>query len=144
MNQSVPDPGRDSARQRSVSEMLLSVSVLEAIPDALVAVNRQGVIIQVNSQTETLFSYTRDELIGQRIEILVPERQRPEHDRHREQFHAKPKIRRMGSGIDLYGRRRDGSEFPVEISLSPIVTADGTIVLSAIRDISERKRIEED
>ena len=108
------------------------------------AVNRQGVIIQVNSQTEALFSYTRDELIGQKIEMLVPERQRPEHDRHREQFHAKPKIRRMGSGLDLHGRRRDGSEFPVEISLSPIVTADGTIVLSMIRDISDRKRIEED
>lgn len=74
----------------------------------------------------------------------MPERQRPDHDRHREQFHAKPKIRRMGSGLDLYGRRRDGSEFPVEISLSPIVTADGTIVLSVIRDISDRKRIEED
>ena len=145
MNQSaVPDQGRDSARQKLVAETLLSPSILEAIPDALVAVNRQGVIIQVNSQTETLFSYTRDELIGQKIEILVPERQRPEHDRHREQFHAKPKIRRMGSGLDLYGRRRDGSEFPVEISLSPIVTADGTIVLSVIRDISDRKRIEED
>ena len=145
MNQSaVPDQGRDSARQKLVAETLLSPSILEAIPDALVAVNRQGVIIQVNSQTEALFSYTRDELIGQKIEVLVPERQRPEHDRHREQFHAKPKIRRMGSGLDLYGRRRDGSEFPVEISLSPIVTADGTIVLSVIRDISDRKRIEED
>ncbi len=143
MSQS-PDQGRDSARQNSVAETLLSPSILEAIPDAVVAVNRQGVIIQANSQTETLFSYTRDELIGQKIEILVPERQRPDHDRHREQFHAKPKIRRMGSGLDLYGRRRDGSEFPVEISLSPIVTADGTIVLSVIRDISDRKRIEED
>ena len=144
MNQFVPVQGGDSTRQKSVAETLLSPSILEAIPDALAAVNRQGVIIQVNSQTEALFSYTRDELIGQRIEILVPERQRPEHDRHREQFHAKPKIRRMGSGLDLYGRRRDGSEFPVEISLSPIVTADGTIVLSVIRDISDRKRIEED
>ena len=145
MNQSaVPDQGRDSARQMWVAETLLSPSILEAIPDAVVAVNRQGVIIQVNSQTEALFSYTRDELIGQKIEILVPERQRSEHDRHREQFHAKPKIRRMGSGLDLYGRRRDGSEFPVEISLSPIVIADGTIVLSVIRDISDRKRIEED
>jgi PAS domain S-box-containing protein len=144
MTQSVPDQGRDSARQNSVAETLLSPSILEAIPDAVVAVNRQGVIIQANSQTETMFSYTRDELIGQKIEFLVPERQRPDHDRHREQFHAKPKIRRMGSGLDLYGRRRDGSEFPVEISLSPIVTADGTIVLSVIRDISDRKRIEED
>lgn len=74
------------------------------------AVNRQAVIIQANSPTEALFPYTRDELIGQKIEILVPEPQRPEHDRHREQFHAKPKIRRMGSGLDLHGRRGDGSE----------------------------------
>jgi len=129
---------------QSVAEKLLSPSILEAIPDAVVAVNQQGVIIQANSQTETLFAYTRDELIGQRIEILVPERQRPDHDRHREQFHAKPKIRRMGSGLDLYGRRRDGSEFPVEISLSPVPTGDGMIVLSVIRDISDRKRIEEE
>jgi PAS domain S-box-containing protein len=127
-----------------VAETLLSPSILEAIPDAVVAVNQQGVIIQVNAQTETLFAYTRDELIGQKIEMLVPERQRPEHDRHREQFHAKPKIRRMGSGLDLYGRRRDRSEFPVEISLSPVPTPDGMIVLSVIRDISDRKRIEEE
>ncbi|HKD39191.1 MAG TPA: PAS domain S-box protein, partial [Myxococcaceae bacterium] len=99
---------------------------------------------QVNSQTEALFGYTRDELIGQKIEILVPERQRPRHDLHREQFHQQPRIRRMGSGLDLYGRRRDGSEFPVEISLSPVAGADGVIVLSAIRDISDRKRIEEE
>ncbi len=140
MSQQVVDPNQSS----SVAETLLSPSILEAIPDAVVAVNQQGVIIQVNSQTETLFAYTRDELIGQKIEILVPERQRPEHDRHREQFHAKPKIRRMGSGLDLYGRRRDRSEFPVEISLSPVTAGDGMIVLSVIRDISDRKRIEEE
>jgi len=146
MGDPVREPRQEklSASAKTVAETLLSPSILEAIPDALVAVNRQGVIIQVNSQTETLFAYTRDELIGQKIEMLVPERQRPEHDRHREQFHAKPKIRRMGSGLDLYGRRRDGSEFPVEISLSPIGTDGGTIVLSAIRDISDRKRIEEE
>jgi len=146
MSSPITDPRQDkpSALPKTVAETLLSPSILEAIPDALVAVNRQGVIIQVNSQTETLFAYTRDELIGQKIEMLVPERQRREHDRHREQFHAKPKIRRMGSGLDLYGRRRDGSEFPVEISLSPIGTDGGTIVLSVIRDISDRKRIEEE
>ncbi len=91
-----------------------------------------------------MFGYTREELIGQKIEILVPERSRPHHDLHREQYHQRPKIRRMGSGLDLNGRRRDGSEFPVEISLSPVSTGDGIIVLSAIRDISDRKRIEED
>ncbi len=127
-----------------VAETLLSASILEAIPDAVAAVNQQGVIIQVNSQTETLFDYTRDELIGQSVEMLVPERQRPQHHLHRESFHSRPKIRRMGSGLDLYGRRRDGSEFPVEISLSPVATGNGAIVLSVIRDISDRKRIEEE
>ena len=127
-----------------MAESLLSLSILEAIPDAVVAVNQQGVMIQVNSQTESLFGYTRDELIGQKIEILVPDRQRPQHHLHREHFHQQPKIRRMGSGLDLYGRRRDGSEFAVEISLSPVTTDDGTMVLSVIRDISDRKRIEEE
>ena len=139
----VPNQNRESG-PKTVAETLLSPSILEAIPDAVVAVNQQGVIIQVNSQTEALFGYTRDELIGQKIEMLVPERQRPQHDRHREQFHQQPKIRRMGSGLDLYGRRRDGSEFPVEISLSPVATGDGMMVLSVIRDISDRKRIEEE
>src|SRR5678809_1095273 len=127
-----------------LAETLLTTSILEAIPDAVAVVNQQGVLIQVNSQTESLFGYTRAELIGQKIEILVPERQRPHHDQHREQFHRQPKIRRMGSGLDLYGRRRDGSEFPVEISLSPVAAGNGLIVLSAIRDISDRKRIEEE
>src|SRR5437899_11276089 len=95
-----------------VAETLLSASILEAIPDAVAAVNQQGVIIQVNSQTETLFGYTRDELIGQNVEILVPDEQRPTHHLHREHFHQRPKMRRMGSGLDLNGRRRDGSEFP--------------------------------
>jgi PAS domain S-box-containing protein len=76
--------------------------------------------------------------------MLVPERQRPQHHLHRESFHSRPKIRRMGSGLDLYGRRRDGSEFPVEISLSPVATGNGAIVRSVIRDISDRKRIEEE
>jgi len=145
MNQSVvANQSRDSAPQKTVAETLLSPSILEAIPDAVVAVNEQGVMIQVNSQTEALFAYTREELIGQRIEILVPERQRGQHDQHRAEYHARPKIRRMGSGLDLYGRRRDGSEFPVEISLSPVPTENGMIVLSVIRNISDRKRIEEE
>jgi len=136
-------PNQSSASTNSVLEILLSVSVLEAIPDAVVAVNQQGVILQINSQTEKLFDYTRDELIGQKIEMLVPERQRGAHHDHREQFHARPKIRRMGSGLDLYGRRRDGSELSVEISLSPLGTGDAMVVLTVIRDISDRKHIEE-
>jgi PAS domain S-box-containing protein len=139
------DPKKDMQSNRKiVAETLLSASILEAIPDAVAAVNQQGVIIQVNSQTEALFGYTRDELIGQSVEMLVPERQRAQHHLHRESFHSRPKMRRMGSGLDLYGRRRDGSEFPVEISLSPVATGNGAIVLSVIRDISDRKRIEEE
>jgi two-component system, cell cycle sensor histidine kinase and response regulator CckA len=145
MDGQVTDSSRErQSAQKTVAETLLSPSILEAIPDALVAINQQGVIIQANSQTEAMFAYTRDELIGQKIEMLVPERQRGQHDQHRAQYHARPKIRRMGSGLDLYGRRRDGSEFPVEISLSPISTANGMIVLSVIRDISDRKRVEEE
>jgi len=129
---------------KSVAESLLSSTILEVIPDAVAAVNQHGVIIQVNSQAEALFAYTRHELIGQKIEILVPERQRPQHHQHRADFHQRSKIRRMGSGLDLCGRRRDGSEFPVEISLSPIGCGDAMMVLSVIRDISDRKRIEEE
>src|SRR5579862_2735225 len=140
----VPNENRDPVPPKTMAETLLSASVVEAIPDAVAAVNQQGVIIQVNSQTEKLFGYTRGELIGQRIEMLVPERQRPQHDQHRDEFHRQPKIRRMGSGLDLTGRRRDGTEVPVEISLSPVTTADGMIVLSVIRDSSDRKRIEDE
>ena len=125
-------------------DALLSRSLLEAVPDATLVVNQEGVVLQVNSQVEDLFGYTRDELIGQSVEVLVPDRQRSQHHHHREQFTDRPKVRRMGAGLDLYGRRRDGSEFPVEISLSPVLTSNGLLVLSAIRDISDRKRIEEE
>ncbi len=130
-------------RQRHLAMTFLSSSLLEAIPDAIIAVNQQGIILQANSQTETMFGYTRDELIGQRIEILVPNRFREQHRHHRDSFAEQPRARRMGAGLDLRGQRRDGSEFPVEISLSPIPTDDGIVVLSAIRDVSDRVRIEE-
>ena len=128
---------------RNLAVSLLSPGLLEAIPDAIVAVNRQGVILQANSQTEDMFGYPREELIGQRIEILVPDRYREQHLRHRDHFIDQPKTRRMGPGLGLWGRRRDGSEFPVEISLSPVPTDNGIVVLSAIRDVSDRKQIEE-
>jgi PAS domain S-box-containing protein len=133
----------DESSGKDLGESLLSHGLLEAIPDAMVAVNAEGVMVQVNSRTEELFGYTRDELIGRSIEMLVPDRQREQHRHHRDQFRERPKIRRMGAGLDLFGRRRDGSEFPVEISLSPVEDAQGMLVLSAIRDISDRKQIEE-
>jgi PAS domain S-box-containing protein len=131
-------------RPRDLATTLLSPKLLEAVPDAVVAVNQDGIVLQVNSQTEAMFGYTREELVGQRIEELVPEQLREQHRHHRNRFTEQPKTRRMGPGLDLRGRRRDGSEFPVEISLSPVPTDNGIVVLSAIRDVSDRKRIEKE
>jgi PAS domain S-box-containing protein len=127
-----------------MAEAILSLDLLETLPDATVAVDLDGTIVQVNFQAQELFGYEREELIGQKVEILVPDRYRGQHHHHRENFAQTPKTRRMGADLDLYGRRRNGSEFPVEISLSPVSTGKGAFVLSAIRDISDRKRIAEE
>lgn len=115
---------------------------LEQAPDALVMTNQQGNIMLVNRQAELLFGYRREELLGQPIELLLPDRFRQRHVGHRAQFSAHPHARPMGIGLDLYGRRNDGREFPVEISLSPITWHGEMQVMSAIRDVSERKRAE--
>lgn len=117
-------------------------ALLEAAPDAIVIADTRGRIELVNAQTEEIFGYTRDRLIGQPIEILVPDRFRDRHVGHREHYLAEPRVRSMGEGLELRGRRADGSEFPVAISLSPVETPNGALVIAAIRDVTERDRIE--
>jgi PAS domain S-box-containing protein len=121
----------------------LLAAIVESAPDAMVIVGPRGRIGLVNRQTEKLFGYTSDELLGHPVEILVPQRFRRRHSGHRDGFFGDPKVRPMGAGLALFGLRKDGTEFPVEISLSPLDTADGALVSAAIRDVSERKQAEE-
>ena len=115
-------------------------ALLEAAPDAMVIVDRSGTMILVNSQTEKLFGYMRSALIGQKVEMLVPLRFRGRHPHHREGYSANSLVREMGTGLELYALRCDGTEFPVEISLSPLETDEGVLITSAIRDITERRK----
>ncbi len=118
--------------------------LLEAAPDGVVVIDRKGRMVLVNAQAEKMFGYSREEMLGQPIELLVPQRFHGIHVAHHATYFSKPGTRSMGAGQDLLGRRKDGSEFPVDISLSPFQTEEGLLVTSIVRDITERKRVEEE
>jgi PAS domain S-box-containing protein len=118
--------------------------ITEAAPDGLLVADEGGRILLVNRQIEVLFGYPRGELVGHPIELLVPERYRGAHIVHVQSYGRHPSRRPMGSGLDLWGRRKDGSEFPLEISLSPVTTEEGAFAIAAIRDVTDRRNLEED
>ena len=133
---------RDVTRRQRAEKKFRGL--LESAPDATVVVDKLGIINLINSQTEKLFGYGRAELVGQTIEILVPKRLRKKHSKHREGYYVEHPFRPMGVGLQLFGLRKNGTEFPLEISLSPLESEDGLLVSAAIRDITDRKQVEED
>ncbi len=115
-------------------------TILEAAPDAIVMINQEGTIILTNSQVETLFGYSRGDILGKAVEVLIPQRYHGKHPQHRKNYFDEPHTRPMGVNLDLYGLHKNGNEFPVEISLSPLEIEDGTVAIAAIRDISRQKQ----
>ena len=117
--------------------------LLESAPDAMVIVNAHGEMVLVNAQAEKMFGYSRQEMLGQKVELLVPEPLRQHHETQVQGYFKAPSARPLAAGLKLHGRHKDGHEFSVEISLSPFVTAEGVLVSSAIRDITNRLETQE-
>ena len=117
--------------------------LFEFSPDAVVVVDQTGSMVRANAQAEAMFGYEREEIIGQRVEMLMPELFRAVHAKHRTQYGANPHRRPMGAGLELVGKRKDGSEFPLDIMLGPVETENGPLILTVIRDLSEKKKLEE-
>jgi len=138
---SVLESNRDVTLRREEEDKFRSF--LESAPDAIVIVDGEGKVQLVNAQTERLFGYSREELIGNPVELLMPARFHRHHAQHRRDYSDSPRTREMGAGLELLGRRKDGTEFPVEISLSPIKTRGGVLISSAIRNVSERRHADE-
>ena len=132
---------RDLTGQKKTEEKFKAL--LDSAPDAMIIANEKGEIVLINRQTETLFGYTRGELLGSPVEILIPVDFRNKHQGHRRNYFADPKVRSMGAGLELFAMRKDGTQFPVEISLSPLNTAEGLLVSASVRDITDRKKAEE-
>jgi formate hydrogenlyase transcriptional activator len=139
---------RDLTERKRAEEALRRIeaqfrALFEFSPDAIVASDSEGRITEINARVETMFGYQRDELIGQSIDILVPERFRHAHPARRKEYSATARVRPMGAGLELYGRRKDGKEFPADIMLGPVGTEGGPMVLSVVRDLSEKRAAEE-
>lgn len=133
----------DVTDEKRASETLAQLRLaIEAAPNGIVMINPHGEIVMVNSQMERMFGYDRAEMLKQRIELLLPDRHRLAHPEQREDYFHSPEVRAMGHGRDLFARRKDGTEFPVEVGLNPAATPDGPFVLAAVIDITERKRME--
>jgi formate hydrogenlyase transcriptional activator len=127
----------------SESIQVLAERLLACLPDAILLADGGGRICEANPQAEQIFGYTRSELLGQPVEMLIPERFHVAHVVHRAGYHSAPRMRPMGAGLELQGRRKNGSEFPVDILLSSVETAQGTLALAVVRDITERKKMED-
>jgi PAS domain S-box-containing protein len=137
------------AAQRRAAESALGnregvfQQLFESMPDPVISINREGAIVRINSQAEQVFGYNREEMLGQPVEMLIPGRFRDRHVGLRGGYIAEPKVRPMGAGLDLYGRRKDGSEFAVEISLSPMETEEGLFAVSVVRDVTAQKETQQ-